>query len=134
VQPLPVANALLPFIVSGQNIILDQLAAGSMTLPEFLTLECQKLYHSTVSSNITFGSSNSSEFTTTMKRDANPPGLSLRKMSEVKASEFGARDIKNTYLRITLGSDLGYSPGPPYVLRIWPSGHAYVSSFHAAVR
>ena len=35
----------------------------------------------------------------------------------------GPNDPKKTYLRVTLGSSFGNSPGIPYVLEIWPSGH-----------
>ncbi|CAC5364263.1 unnamed protein product [Mytilus coruscus] len=50
-------------------------------------------------------------------------GCILNNRLEVKASGFGKRDIKGTYLRITLGQRLGKSPGVPYVLEIWPQGH-----------
>jgi hypothetical protein len=45
------------------------------------------------------------------------------KLLKSKSGEFGHEDFLGTYLRITLGYNLGDSPGIPYVLEIWPAGH-----------
>ncbi|MEO7178447.1 MAG: cysteine dioxygenase family protein, partial [Allosphingosinicella sp.] len=42
---------------------------------------------------------------------------------EKKANEFGKYNPKMTYLRITLGTNQGESPGIPFVMEIWPSGN-----------
>ncbi|CAF0978257.1 unnamed protein product [Adineta steineri] len=49
-----------------------------------------------------------------------------------KASTFGVSDIHATYLRITIGSNMGTSPGVPYVLEIWPPGHFSPIHSHAS--
>ncbi len=55
-------------------------------------------------------------------------GWCHRKLTE-KANRFGQPNILATYLRITVGRNRGTSPGVPYVLEIWPSGH--YSPIHA---
>ncbi|UJR17784.1 hypothetical protein I4U23_004683 [Adineta vaga] len=49
-------------------------------------------------------------------------GWCYKKLRE-KANRFGKPNILATYLRITIGRNRGTSPGVPYVLEIWSSGH-----------
>ncbi|CAF0854776.1 unnamed protein product [Adineta steineri] len=58
----------------------------------------------------------------------NESGWCYKKLKE-KSSKFGASDDRATYLRTTVGSNVGTSPGVPYVLEIWPPGH--YSPIHA---
>lgn len=51
------------------------------------------------------------------------PGCWCHETLKHKASEFGKPNIKETYLRITLGQNNGESPGIPYVMEIWPVDH-----------
>ena len=51
------------------------------------------------------------------------PGCWCHEKLKEKASEFGKPNIKETYLRITLGQNNGESPGIPYVMEIWPVDH-----------
>jgi len=51
------------------------------------------------------------------------PGCWCHEKIKEKASEFGTPNIKETYLRITLGQNNGESPGIPYVMEIWPVNH-----------
>ena len=51
-----------------------------------------------------------------------------------KSNEFsksGPPNLKETYLRITLGTNNGNSPGIPYVMEIWPAGHYSPIHSHA---
>jgi hypothetical protein len=43
--------------------------------------------------------------------------------TKAEAAIFNQSDPKATYLRITMGSHQGFSPGVPYVLEIWPASH-----------
>jgi len=52
----------------------------------------------------------------------NTQGKILNKKLEEKANQFGANP-NETYLRVTLGTCHGKSPGIPYVLEIWPYRH-----------
>lgn len=51
------------------------------------------------------------------------PGCWCHEKIKEKSSEFGKPNIKETYLRITLGQNNGESPGIPYVMEIWPVDH-----------
>lgn len=123
VQPLPIVNTLSPFVISGQSITLDDLASGVYTVPENLPPECQKLYHNVAGPNIALDTADFPEFSAAIQRSVNTPGLIGHTLLKAKATEFGKEDFDGTYLRITLGHDLGDSPGPPYVLEIWPAQH-----------
>jgi hypothetical protein len=65
------------------------------------------------------------EFTKAIELSIKTPGCWCNTTLEKKASEFSKEkpNIKETYLRITLGEYNGESPGVPYVMDIWPVGH-----------
>ena len=121
-QPLPIVAKLPPIIVSSDSITLDQLAVGSATVPANLTPECQRLYSNVAGASITLDTADFPEFSKAIERSVNTEGLFCWKLLQQKSPEFG-------YLRITLGADLGNSPGAPYVLEIWPALHASVTQF-----
>ncbi|KAJ7831327.1 RmlC-like cupin domain-containing protein [Mycena olivaceomarginata] len=113
--PLPVVQKPPPVIVPSASITLDQIAMGSATVPANLSAECQVLYANVAGPNIILDTPDFPEFSQAIERST---------LLKKKASEFGKEDYMSTYLRITLGADLGNSPGPPYVLEIWPALHA----------
>lgn len=123
-QPLPVVEKLPPIIVSSSDITLDLLATGSATVPANLSLECQRLYANVAGANILLDTPDFPDFSQAIERSVNTEGLICQTLLKKKAGEFGKEDYKSTYLRITLGADLGNSPGSPFVLEIWPALHA----------
>ncbi|KAJ7071430.1 hypothetical protein C8F01DRAFT_433764 [Mycena amicta] len=123
-QPLPIVEKLPPIIVANDQITLEQLATGSVTVPANLSPECQRLYSNVAGMNIQLDTPDFPEFSRAIQRSVNTEGLLCQTLLKQKAGEFGKDDYQTTYLRITLGSDLGNSPGPPYVLEIWPAMHA----------
>ncbi|KAJ7135800.1 RmlC-like cupin domain-containing protein [Mycena epipterygia] len=122
-QPLPVVQKLPPIIVPSESITLDQIAVGSATVPANLSAECQRLYANVAGANILLDTPGFPDFSQAIERSVNTEGLLCQKLLKKKASEFGEEDYMSTYLRITLGADLGNSPDPPYVLEIWPALH-----------
>lgn len=58
-----------------------------------------------------------------MRYSIETEGCALNQKLKDKAGGFGSESKHMTYLRVTLGQDHGQSPGIPYVLEIWPSGH-----------
>ncbi|KAJ7482462.1 hypothetical protein FB451DRAFT_1364525 [Mycena latifolia] len=123
-QPLPIVEKLPPIIVPSDSITLDQLAMSSATVPANLSAECQRLYANVAGANILLDAPDFPDFSQAIERSVNTDGLLCQRLLKKKASEFGKEDYLSTYLRITLGADLGNSPGPPYVLEIWPDKHA----------
>ncbi|KAI0273448.1 RmlC-like cupin domain-containing protein, partial [Gloeopeniophorella convolvens] len=121
--PLPVVVDLPPYVVTHDTLTLDELASGVVTVPDNLPLECQKLYYNVAGPNIVLDTPDFPDFSAAIERSIHTPGLIGYELLKKKANHFGKEDFAGTYLRITLGRDLGDSPGPPYVLEIWPSGH-----------
>jgi hypothetical protein len=114
-------------VISGDSISLDVLASGLVTVPANLPPACQKLYGNVGGPNINLDTPDFYDFSKAIQHSVNTPGLIGYNLLEKKAEEFGKKDFTGTYLRITLGPDMGDSPGPPYVLEIWPAGHVSLS-------
>ncbi|KAJ6535363.1 RmlC-like cupin domain-containing protein [Mycena vulgaris] len=123
-QPLPVVQKLPPIILPTASITPDQIALGSATVPANLSAECQCLYANVAGANILLDTPDFPDFSQAIERSVSTEGLLCQKLLKKKAGEFGKDAYMSTYLRITLGADLGNSPGPPYVLEIWPTMHA----------
>lgn len=84
------------------------------------------MYANVSGKNIALNSPDFPEFTNAIEASIrNPDGWCHKKLIK-KMDEFsheGQGTIEETYLRITLGENLGWSPGIPMVLEIWPPGH-----------
>ena len=65
------------------------------------------------------------DFSRAIQHSIDTPGLWCYETLQKKATEFNPDKPTplETYLRITLGHNNGESPGIPYVMEIWPSGH-----------
>lgn len=122
ITPLPVVSDLPPRIRSGDKVSLQDLADGLFTVPENLSPECQKLYHNIAGVEVVLDSPDFPDFSSAIEYSVNTPGAYGYELLKHKKGELGD-DIRGTYLRITIGTDLGDSPGVPYVLEIWPAGH-----------
>ncbi|KAF8460834.1 RmlC-like cupin domain-containing protein [Kalaharituber pfeilii] len=121
IKPLPVVQDLSPFVVSSEKITLQELEWGTYTVPANLPEACQQLYGNVAGVNITLNDPTFPDFSDAIQHSCITPGCWAYEKLRQKTKEFG--DLKETYLRITLGFNLGDSPGVPYVLEIWPSGH-----------
>ncbi|CAC5369313.1 unnamed protein product [Mytilus coruscus] len=120
-----------PFITNSSPLVMDSskvnlyyLDEGNYIFSASLPVACRELYENINGCCLNY----SQEVTGVLLSDAiryiiETKGCILNKRLEEKASGFGKRDIKGTYLSITLGQRLGKSPGVPYVLEIWPKGH-----------
>ncbi|CAG8660698.1 14919_t:CDS:1, partial [Dentiscutata erythropus] len=118
---LPVTMDLPPFIIRHEDATLEELETGKVTVIDNLPKKCQELYWNVV--DITLNTPDFPDFADAIDHSIKTPGLICNKKLKEKASGFGDPNPKATYLRITLGEDKGNSPGVPYVLEIWPSGH-----------
>lgn len=114
---------LSPFVMSDEKISLLDLERGTYTAPANLPKACQTLYGNVAGPNILLDTPHFPDFSKAIERSVSMEGLLGYKLLKAKTGEFGQDDFKETYLRITLGYDLGDSPGIPYVLEIWPKGH-----------
>lgn len=114
---------LSPFVLSDEKISLLDLERGIYTTPANLPKACQTLYGNVAGPKILLDTPDFPEFSKAIERSVSTDGLLGYKLLKAKSGEFGHDDFKGTYLRITLGYNLGDSPGIPYVLEIWPKDH-----------
>ncbi|GES79978.1 hypothetical protein RCL_jg22939.t1 [Rhizophagus clarus] len=126
--PLPVTVDLPPKIIKREDATLEGLELGIVTVIDNLPEMCQKLYWNIAGNNVSLNTPDFPDFADAIEHSIRDnKGICYKKLEE-KAKNAKVKDPKETYLRITLGQDKGNSPGAPYVLEIWPSGH--YSSIH----
>ncbi|KAM7183531.1 RmlC-like cupin domain containing protein [Naviculisporaceae sp. PSN 640] len=129
VLPLPVTIDQSPFIKPSEEITLLELEECKFTVPTNLPMACQILYGNVAGANIALDDEDFPFFTEAIGRSCETPGAWCYEMLRKKASEHN-RPLEYQYLRITIGSNTGNSPGVPYVLEIWPKGHRSVIHDH----
>jgi hypothetical protein len=122
IQPLPVVIDRPPFVLPMDNVTLLELDQGTYTAPVNLPEACQTLYGNVAGAKIVLNDKDFPDFAEAIQYSCITEGCWAYEKLKKKAGEF-TPDIKGTYLRITLGYNLGDSPGIPYVLEIWPGGH-----------
>ncbi|PLB35239.1 cysteine dioxygenase [Aspergillus candidus] len=123
-DPLPVTMDKPPLVVTDQEISLEDLEKYTRTTFANLPPGCQTLYHNVAGHNITLESPDFPDLGDAIDASCKNQKLVCGDMLKKKAdaNEFG--DKNETYLRITIGNNLGNSPGIPYVMEIWPPGHS----------
>ena len=116
------------YVVRHDEITMDDMAHGMVTVPANLSPTCQQLYDNVAGKAFVLdppggGGASGFSFAEAVKRSiADKRGWCFRKLVE-KANEFGKPDPHKTYLRITMGQNQGDSPGIPFVMEIWPVGN-----------
>jgi hypothetical protein len=124
-NPVVFDPALL--VAEPKDRTLDHFINNSFMLLSRLDKPCQSLYNDIVGWK--FQDDAFPHLYEAIERSIrNESGWCYKKLNE-KSSRFGASNPNATYLRITVGSNTGTSPGVPYVLEIWPPGH--YSPIHA---
>eukprot|EP01132_Coremiostelium_polycephalum_P008490 gene8490-10435_t len=118
VYQLPVTIQLPPFVAPHDGISLEDIEAGVLTSIGNLPTECQNLYAVVAGNKVTLDPL----VATAIQKSLTSTTGALYKKCVQKAQEHHTK-LTETYLRVTLGLDMGYSPGVPFVLEIWPSGH-----------
>ena len=96
---------LPPRVAAGEQITLRDLEANTVTVPQNLTLECQRLYHNVAGPNITL-EDDEFDFIAAIEESVNTPHKLAWELLKKKASGFGHEDFNGTYLRITLGRNM----------------------------
>ena len=118
--PTPVVSDLPALIVSDQRITMDELAQGKVTVVANLSAECKVLYANVAGADIVLDAPDFPDFSAAINYSIVTPDCVCYNLLKAKEGEFGKPNPRGTYLRITLGDNLGDSPGIPYVLEIWP--------------
>jgi hypothetical protein len=107
------------------DLTMDDIASGKFMPKSNLSIMSQKLYDCISGEKFVLDNDDFPDFTQAIEYSIlNPNGWCYKKLQE-KSTEFNKEkpNILETYLRITLGQNNGESPGIPYVMEIWPSGH-----------
>eukprot|EP01084_Bolivina_argentea_P228157 385414_1 len=109
-----------PIMVKDSNTItMDDIDGGSsFVVAGNLPQNCLNLYNSIHGKHFTINDEIFPNFADAIQKSINNKNGWCHKKLIEKAGQ-----SKMSYLRITLGSNVGDSPGIPYVLEIWPSGH-----------
>jgi len=119
----PVTIELPMRVVPHDMITMEDIAYGRVTVPASLTPTCQKLYDNVAGARFLLDTPDFPDFAAAIKASIlDEKGWCAKKLEE-KAHEFGKYNREMTYLRITLGTNQGESPGIPFVMEIWPSGN-----------
>jgi hypothetical protein len=119
----PIKRAIPLFIKDKDSLSMKDIATDKYMTVASLSPICQQLYNSISGKNFVLNTKDFPDFSKAIDYSINTPGLWCNKKLIEKSQEFGKSNIDETYLRITLGSNNGESPGIPYVMEIWPSGH-----------
>ena len=114
----------VPLLVKHTDELTMNDIAGTAVLPHSsLSPIAQRLFGCISGKRFVLDDTDFPEFSKAIEYSIiNPNGWCYKRLLE-KAGEFGKENIKETYLRITLGMNNGESPGIPYVMEIWPVGH-----------
>ena len=100
---------------------MHEIAHNKYMPKSHMSVASQKLYDCIYKT--TLNTSDFKDFAKAIDYSIVTPGCWCHEKIKEKASEFGTPNIKETYLRITLGQNNGESPGIPYVMEIWPVDH-----------
>ena len=124
----------VPLLVKDINdITMDDVAGCNIMAKANLSATSQKLFDCIGGRRFKLNTFDFPDFYEAIENSIKTPGLWCYEKLREKASEFNKDqpNIKETYLRITLGANNGESPGIPYVMEIWPSGHFSPVHSHA---
>ncbi|KAF2071557.1 hypothetical protein CYY_007129 [Polysphondylium violaceum] len=121
IYELPVTIQLPPFVIGNEDITLEDIEAGVITSVGNLPKECQMLHSVVAGPKIILTDEIIVGIRGSLKNGK------LKEILDKKGEQHA--DPKESYLRITLGMDMGYSPGVPFVLELWP-GNGHYSPIH----
>lgn len=114
------------------DITMDDVALGDIMPKANLPVTSQKLFDCIGGKRFLLNTLDFPDFYEAIEYSINTPGKWCYEKLREKATEFNKDpNPKETYLRITLGTNNGESPGVPYVMEIWPSGHFSPIHSHA---
>jgi hypothetical protein len=112
---------------------MNDIAQGSYMPKSNLSLISQKLYDCISGKKFILDDKDFPDFSKAIEYSIITEGKWCNKKLKDKSNEFSKikPNILETYLRITLGTNNGESPGIPYVMEIWPIGHYSPIHSHA---
>ena len=115
------------------ELTMNDIAENRYISHSILSSTAQKLYNCISGKSFVLNDDDFPDFSKAIEYSISTPGCWCHEKLKSKSREFNPNqpNIKETYLRITLGENMGNSPGIPYVLEIWPSEHYSPIHSHA---
>ena len=139
--PHPLTHNWSPLVLDSSKATLLELGSNHFVMSASLPATCQELYGNVASADVALDWPYSNpRLSDAIDYSINTEGKILHKKLKEKSQDGGM-----SYLRVTLGSHRGYSPGIPFVLEIWPArsespihnhGNAYaiIKVLHGAIK
>ena len=124
----------VPLVVRDTDALtMNDIATGSYMPRACLSQTSQKLYDCISGKKFALDDADFPELSKAIEYSIATPGLWCHEKLIAKSREFNPNvpNIKETYLRVTLGENNGESPGIPYVMEIWPPAHYSPVHSHA---
>jgi hypothetical protein len=109
------------FVVPNELYLLKHAVHHTAIPPSQLENPCRDLYDGII--NFKLNDADFPDFTDCIEKSIKNTNGWCRTKLMLKSSGFGARNLKTTYLRLTLGKQEGNAPGHQFVVEIWPPGH-----------
>ena len=121
----PICNKIPLIVRNTEKLSMNDIAKETYLPKANLSLIAQKLYDCIAGKNFVLDDKDFPQFSAAIEHSIRTPGCWCYERLQEKSTEFNKDkpNLLETYLRITLGSNNGESPGIPYVLEIWPVGH-----------
>jgi len=120
---LPVTTSAPPVIITRDQINLGIIDRNEATVVNNLSAECTQLYNNVAGRNLSLNTADFSDFSDAINWSILTNGAVCNTRLREKSANLNSDRKKQCYLRITIGENLGNSPGAPYVLEIWPGQH-----------
>ena len=127
-RPNPLVGNYPALVKDSSTVTLFDLDRGQFMFSSSLPPACRELYGNIKNLILEYPENPVLKLSDAIRYSIVTEGKTLYKKLQDKKNEFSEDkekegNIKETYLRITLGPDVRTGPGVPYVLEIWPSGH-----------
>lgn len=120
---LPVTTSAPPIIIEHDKINLCLIDTNEATVVNNLSGECGQLYNNVAGRNLSLNTPDFTDFSDAINWSIVTEGALCHTRLKEKSAHLSEDRKKQCYLRITVGENLGDSPGAPYVLEIWPGQH-----------
>lgn len=120
---LPVTTSAPPIIIEQDQINLCLIDNNEATVVNNLSAECGQLYNNVAGRNLSLNTTDFTDFSDAINWSIVTEGAICNARLKEKSANLSAERKKQCYLRVTIGENLGDSPGAPYVLEIWPGQH-----------
>jgi len=120
----PITSNIPLLVKNTDDLTMDDVARGNFLPKSNLAPIAQKLYDCIAGKKFVLDDDDFPNFSQAIEYSIVTPNCWCNKTLIKKSREFDKEpNLKETYLRITLGENNGESPGIPYVMEIWPIGH-----------